>query len=306
MSEGAAFIVREILENGGRPGSPFREGNQRVAWKTGTSFGFRDAWALGVTDRYTFGVWVGRPDGTPNPGHFGANTSAPLLRDIAAALGPEGASNQARQQLAPRRQPASVHAVAICWPLGTAEAATAPAHCLQRRTAWALDGAVPPTLPDRLRADGLVEAAWTQGPQRVRPDCATQPARVELVRWPTLLGPFLDAAMLDPVERLPWAPGCAPRALRAQALRIVGVEPGSVLRPAPGKAAVALRLQAIGAQQGVNWLLDGQLVGSSELAGAVQTVLLRQPGLHALTALDGRGRWARIAFELQVAPPAMP
>ncbi|WP_419964749.1 penicillin-binding protein 1C [Pelomonas parva] len=301
MSEGAAFIVREILENGGRPGSPFREGNQRVAWKTGTSFGFRDAWALGVTDRYTFGVWVGRPDGTPNPGHFGANTSAPLLRDIAAALGP----SEARQQLAPRHQPASVGAVAICWPLGTAEAATPPEHCLQRRTAWTLDGAVPPTLPDRLQPTSLVQAVWTQGGQRVRPDCAPEAIKAEAVRWPTLLGPFLDAALLHPTERLPWAPGCAPRA-PAQALRIAGLEPGTVLRPAPGRRDVTLRLQAIGAQQGVNWLLDGQLAGSSEAAGSTQTLTLSQPGRHALTALDGRGRWARVAFELQAdaAPPA--
>jgi penicillin-binding protein 1C len=297
MSEGAAFIVREILENGGRPGSPFRESNQRVAWKTGTSFGFRDAWALGVTDRYTFGIWVGRPDGTPNPGHFGANTSAPLLRDIAAALGPA----ESRQQLAPRRQPDSVRAVAICWPLGTAESATPPEHCLQRRTAWTLDGAVPPTLPDRLRPGGLVEAVWTHGQQRVRPDCASDATRVEAVRWPTLLGPFLDAERLDPVERLPWAPGCAPRAPSAQALRIVGLEPGTVLRPAPGQRDVTLRLQAIGAQQGVNWLLDGQLVGGNEKAGALQVLTLQQAGAHALTALDGRGRWARVGFELQAA-----
>jgi len=298
MSEGAAFIVREILENGGRPGSPFREGNQRVAWKTGTSFGFRDAWALGVTDRYTFGIWVGRPDGTPNPGHFGANTSAPLLRDIAAALGP----SEARQQLAPRHQPASVQAQSICWPLGMAEAGTPPEHCLQRRSAWTLDGAVPPTLPDRLRSDGYVEAAWTLNEQRVRPDCAPDAQRVDAVkaiRWPTLLGPFLDAAWLDPVQRLPWAPGCAPRAPAAQALRIAGLEPGSVLRPTPGRRDVTLRLQAIGAQQGVNWLLDGQFAGSSEAASAVQLLTLREPGRHALTALDGRGRWARVGFELQ-------
>lgn len=297
MSEGAAFIVREILENGGRPGNPFRESSQRVAWKTGTSFGFRDAWALGVTDRYTFGVWVGRPDGTPNPGHFGANTSAPLLRDIAAALGPA----ESRQQLAPRHQPDSVRAVAICWPLGTAEAGTPPEHCLQRRTAWTLDGAVPPTLPDRLRPGGLVEAAWTRGQQRVRPDCAPDATRVEAVRWPTLLGPFLDAERLDPVERLPWAPGCTPRALSAQALRIVGLEPGTVLRPAPGQRDVTLRLQAIGAQQGLSWLLDGQLVGSNDKAGALQVLTLQQAGTHALTALDGRGRWARVGFEMQAA-----
>lgn len=300
MSEGAAFIVREILENGGRPGSPFRKTSQRVAWKTGTSFGFRDAWALGVTDRYSFGVWVGRPDGTPNPGHFGANTSAPLLRDIAAALGP----GEARQQLAPRRQPDSVSATAICWPLGLAEAGTPPAHCLQRRTAWTLDGAVPPTLPDRLQPGGLVEAAWTHGQQRVRPDCAPDATRVEAVRWPTLLGPFLDASRLDPVERLPWAPGCAPRTATAQALRIVGLEPGTVLRPAPGLRDVTLRLQAIGAQQGLNWLLDGQLVGSSDKGGALQVLTLQQPGAHALTAMDGRGRWARVGFELQAGTAA--
>jgi penicillin-binding protein 1C len=298
MSEGAAFIVREILENGGRPGSPFREGNQRVAWKTGTSFGFRDAWALGVTDRYTFGVWVGRPDGTPNPGHFGVNTSAPLLRDIAAALGPD----EARQQLAPRRRPASVQAQAICWPLGGAEAATPAEHCLQRRSAWTLDGAVPPTLPDRLRPGGLVEAAWTAGGERVRPDCDARASRHDIARWPTLLLPFLDAAQRDPVDLLPWRPGCAPASPQGAALRIVGLEPGSVLRPTPGQSRISLRLQAVGASQGLTWLLDGQLVGSSEQAGAVQLLTLDRPGPHALTAMDGRGRWARVGFEVQ-APP---
>ena len=86
MSEGAAYLVREILETGGQPGRPFQATPRRLAWKTGTSFGFRDAWALGVTERYTVGVWVGRPDGTPNPGHFGANTAAPLLHELLALL----------------------------------------------------------------------------------------------------------------------------------------------------------------------------------------------------------------------------
>ena len=298
MSEGAAFIVREILENGGRPGSPFREGNQRVAWKTGTSFGFRDAWALGVTDRYTFGVWIGRPDGTPNPGHFGANAAAPLLRDLAAALGP----GEARQQLAPRRQPASVTARAVCWPLGSAEAATPPTHCLQRRTAWTLDGAVPPTLPDRLRPGGPVEAVWTAGGQRVRPDCEPAAARHDVARWPTLLQPFLDAAQQDPAELLPWRPGCAPASPQGGALRIVGLEPGSVLRPAPGQAEIRLRVQAVGAGAGLTWLLDGQFAGHSEPPGAVQLLTLARPGAHTLTALDGRGRWGRLAFEVQAAP----
>ena len=80
MSAGAAFIIRSILEGGGHPDQPFVEGDAsgaRLAWKTGTSYGFRDAWAIGVSGRYTLGVWIGRPDGTPNPGFFGANIAAP-------------------------------------------------------------------------------------------------------------------------------------------------------------------------------------------------------------------------------------
>lgn len=53
-----------------------------VAYKTGTSYGFRDAWAIGYDRDYTVGVWVGRPDGTPLPGHFGASTAAPILFDV--------------------------------------------------------------------------------------------------------------------------------------------------------------------------------------------------------------------------------
>ena len=298
MSEGAAFIVREILENGGRPGAPFRESDSRIAWKTGTSFGFRDAWALGVTDRYTLGVWMGRPDGTPNPGSFGANSAAPLLKDLAAALGPE----QDRQQLGPRRIPVNVKPQAICWPLGLAESATPPAQCQQRRMAWTLDGAAPPTLPDRLRPGGLVEVAWSDARQRLRPDCAAagQAAeRIELARWPTLLAPWIEAAQRDPVEALPWSPSCAPRSASAGGLRIIGLEPGSVLRPTPGRAHFALNLQAIGAQDGLTWLLNGQVVGQSEKTNTALRLKLAQAGDQALTAMDGRGRFAQLRFTVQ-------
>lgn len=55
---------------------------QRVAWKTGTSFGFRDAWAVGVTTRYAVGVWVGNASGEGKPNLVGARTSAPVMFDI--------------------------------------------------------------------------------------------------------------------------------------------------------------------------------------------------------------------------------
>ena len=299
MSAGAAFITREILENGGRPGSPFRESAQRIAWKTGTSFGFRDAWAIGVTDRYTMGVWMGRPDGTPNPGHFGANSAAPLLRDLAAALGP----SESRQQLGPRQVPAGVKPLAICWPLGLAQASTPPEHCLQKRMAWTLDGATPPTLPDRLQSGSLVEVAWVdpQRQLRLRPDCVPKsfaaPQRMELVHWPTLLAPWIEPAQRQTAESWPWLAGCAPRSAAA-GLRIVGLEAGSVLRPVPGQHSVALKLTAVGARDGLTWLLNGQVAGQS-VAATSPLHLKLQSGDKILTAMDGRGRFAQVRFVVQ-------
>ena len=55
---------------------------QTIAWKTGTSYGFRDAWAVGVTPRYAVGVWVGNATGEGKPGLVGAQTAGPVLFDI--------------------------------------------------------------------------------------------------------------------------------------------------------------------------------------------------------------------------------
>ena len=54
----------------------------RLAYKTGTSYGHRDAWAIGFDGRYVAGVWIGRPDGTPVPGAFGGELAAPILFEL--------------------------------------------------------------------------------------------------------------------------------------------------------------------------------------------------------------------------------
>ena len=73
-----------------RPGSQTGWGgfssSKRVAWKTGTSFGFRDAWAVGLTDRYAIGVWVGNSDGEGRPGLSGVGSAAPVLFDVVGKL----------------------------------------------------------------------------------------------------------------------------------------------------------------------------------------------------------------------------
>ncbi len=119
LSPGSAWIVRRILAGQARPDrDPRAELVQRpvLAWKTGTSYGFRDAWAIGVGPRHLIGVWIGRPDGTPVPGQFGLASAAPLLLQVHDLL-----VNRDRQRglvPPPQEVPASIGVAAICWPLG--------------------------------------------------------------------------------------------------------------------------------------------------------------------------------------------
>ena len=59
---------------------------KQVAWKTGTSFGFKDAWTIGVTDHYVIGAWVGNSDGEGRPGLTGVGVAAPLMFDVVSLL----------------------------------------------------------------------------------------------------------------------------------------------------------------------------------------------------------------------------
>lgn len=83
VSPAAAYTIARILEDAPPPADFVAGRNARrarkIAYKTGTSYGFRDAWSVGFDGTYTIGVWVGRPDGTPSPDRYGRNTAAPIL-----------------------------------------------------------------------------------------------------------------------------------------------------------------------------------------------------------------------------------
>ncbi len=90
LNAGAIWSTFKAMQSLQRPES---EGNwqqfgssRQVAWKTGTSFGFRDAWAIGVTPEYVVGVWAGNADGEGRPGLIGGQVAAPILFEICAAL----------------------------------------------------------------------------------------------------------------------------------------------------------------------------------------------------------------------------
>lgn len=302
LSPGAAWIVRDILESNPRPGEleQYDRGTRpRVAWKTGTSYGFRDAWAVGGTRRYTVGVWVGRPDGTPLPGQYGALTALPLLFEVVDSL-----PGNARDAVA-SKPPPNVARVEVCWPLGIAAEGLPPSLCQRRFEAWTLDGAVPPTFAER------GARLWSAGRERFEIDLdsgrrvtavCSLPHRTEtreIARWPALASPWLGAEMRRASTLPLLADDCMPDGRDAgEELRIDGLNDGATLAAAPGSAhAVRLSLRALGTERQVQWLLDGRWIG--ETAG--REALVRdfgEPGEHTLTALAASGAWATLSYRV--------
>jgi penicillin-binding protein 1C len=84
MDQTAAWEVGNVLLGTPPPENAVRN---RIAFKTGTSYGYRDAWSVGFDGRITIGVWVGRPDGAPVPGLIGRVAAAPILFDAFARTG---------------------------------------------------------------------------------------------------------------------------------------------------------------------------------------------------------------------------
>lgn len=90
IGAGSIWSAFEAMEDLMRPGEEalWKEFNisQKIAWKTGTSFGYRDAWSLGCTPKYTIAVWVGNADGEGRPGLTGISAAAPVMFDILSLL----------------------------------------------------------------------------------------------------------------------------------------------------------------------------------------------------------------------------
>ena len=303
MSEGAAFIVRDILETGGPMARAIEaSGSYRgYAYKTGTSFGFRDAWSFGVSNRYTVGVWVGRPDGTPNPGFFGANIAAPLLGDIFNAL-PDG------RNVNPSAPPNNVKLEKICWPSGTRindviDVTTANndnnSLCPIQRSAWVLNGIAPPTFVDKLQATNPKITYYVDPTtnKRVLPDCAPHGFITrQLMRWPAGLNAWLDNDLAQKAQPPEWDKECQHLFVEAATPKIMGATHGEVIRMANGGKLPQTRLELRGAVAPIYWMVNGKLLGGNN---AVQLIKFNEVGRYDITALDDHGNFDRITLSVQ-------
>jgi penicillin-binding protein 1C len=79
-------VLKELYRPGEESGWRHFSSSKRIAWKTGTSFGFRDGWAVGVTPDYVVGVWTGNADGEGRPGLTGTDAASPIMFDIFSQL----------------------------------------------------------------------------------------------------------------------------------------------------------------------------------------------------------------------------
>ncbi|TLP55425.1 MULTISPECIES: peptidoglycan glycosyltransferase PbpC [Pseudomonas] len=301
LSPGSAWITRRILSGLARPD---RDRNAELvqrpalAWKTGTSYGFRDAWSVGVGPRYLIGVWIGRPDGTPVPGQFGLASAAPLMLQVHDLLSNRDA--QRGIQVPVEAVPASVGVAAICWPLGQPMNRQDP-NCRRQRFAWTLDGTTPPTLQaaDQPLGLGLRDVVWVNA-QGLRVDSTCPGAmKHEVALWPAPLEPWLPKAERR-AARLPAPdPSCPPQgAGSAPPLSIVGVRPGdSLRRPATSSEALQLRVSALGGNGRRWWFLNGAPLGETQGQESL-AVRFEQAGRIELSALDESGETARVEFQV--------
>lgn len=294
MSPGAAWIVRQILADNPRPGfrpGVFEPGNRpQLAWKTGTSYGFRDAWAVGSGGGHTVGVWLGRPDGTAMPGQYGAITALPLMFQVFDHLPRQSAPTSAPA-------PATVSRTTVCWPLGLAFDAQHPGLCHRKHEAWVLNGVIAPTAPPRdvrhwstallnLRVD-------IRTGQRLSAGCHRgQEHAQQIARWPPLADPWLGDDLRRRSRLPPLAPDCPPDGLDSTApLHIDGIADNSTLRRPPNSTTPPqLRLRALGAERRVSWLVNQRLVAVSEGREFIEHAFI-EPGDYRITALGEDGAW---------------
>ena len=299
LSTEASWVVARILRDVEAPPG-FSAGSMRLSWKTGTSYGFRDAWSLGFNQRYTVGIWTGRPDGTPLPGQYGARVSGPLLFEVFQAL------PLPKKVL---RQPQQVEQQAICWPLGGRIVDTEEQDCQQQHQAWTIGGQVPRT------PASLHDLSWSAGKQsywvnprsglRLMSDCKS-PERSQrtMVQWPVELHPWLSTETLQSMK-LPAYDDSCPQRIRRQhtnALAIKSFGMGSVLRlpvvnEVEGGGRLKVLLHAEGGQGEYLWMVNGVPVGT-DLTRQGLGYEFTQPGDYELTVVDAAANVDKIDIRI--------
>ena len=286
---GAAWITLEAMTTLRRPD---QEGkwesfatSRKIAWKTGTSFGYRDAWAVGITPGYTVGVWVGNADGEGRPGVIGLHAAAPLLFDVFRMLDDDS------EWFSPPYD--AMTRVLTCaessWPAGES--------CTQVDTTWSAKTDLAPQAC-RFHYTCMTDAA---GAYRYSPEC--QPAQA--VRSTYFVVPPIAENFYKrnhPAYRLvpPWHPDCGAPNAGGPALAILYPRPGSKIyvptewdRKRSRAVFTAVHRSDTAA---VYWHLDRKYIGKTRELHQLE--LDPSPGRHVLVLQDEGGEVVEVVFDV--------
>ncbi|OTQ59019.1 penicillin-binding protein 1C [Gilliamella sp. A7] len=287
ISDGSAWITRQMLIN-----------SNLLAYKTGTSYGYRDAWAVGVNPRYLIGVWVGRPDGTPVAGQYGSISAMPILQQVNSIL--LNRENRLNRLITSNKKPESVSSMKICWPLGQ-PLPESDVNCHRQKTAWILDKMVPPTLStyselkNNIYRSGWINIWVNARGERVAADClGAQKKQVAL--WPVSLENWLltkerRQSILPPIDKT--CPIMGKDIFTS--LNIVGIRDKQLIRALPGVDQVTIDLTPEGGYGEKWWFLDGDLVANSQNNEKIALTVVKK-GKHRLLLLDESGQIVRLTF----------
>ncbi|GMU42492.1 MAG: penicillin-binding protein 1C [Lysobacterales bacterium] len=285
LSAEAAFVVRDMLAHNPRPdfGSTAQTDALRLAWKTGTSWAFRDAWSAGLVGSYVLVVWMGHFDGRGNPALIGIDAAAPLFFSIVDAL------QAAHVDLSepPRRWPLNLRRVEICRASGDLP----NVWCPKRGHTWFIPG-VSPIRQSRIHRAIQVDRVSGE-PICGRRDPAT--VRTEVYEfWPSDLAEVYAQAGV-PRRKPPPGADCA------GADRWLGSAPSidSPLRATeytlrlsrPDQNQIDLSASADADVRRLYWFAGGSYLGETAPGNALPWTPPR-PGRHHVRVVDDHGRVA--------------
>jgi penicillin-binding protein 1C len=260
----------------------------KVAWKTGTSYAYRDAWTVGVAGRYVLAVWVGNFDGTPNPSFVGRSAAAPLFFDVIDGLRPKlNTPDGARH--AP---PVHLAEIEVCALSGKAPGPHCP-HVVRTRV---IPGVSPISTCDVHRVFHVDAKA---GARR----CAATPRTTdELFEvWPSDIARLFARAGLPRKAPPPLAEACDDDPLLSERPpRILSPQPDvtyHLRRDVPDQAHLPLLAHADGAAHALTWFAGTEVLGTVKPGESLEWAA--PSGRHELRAVDDRGGVARVAVEVQ-------
>jgi penicillin-binding protein 1C len=296
LSPESAFLTLEMLRTP-RPEIADTGRTDPIFWKTGTSNGYRDAWAVAVFDHYIMAVWIGNADGRSNPAFVGRTCAAPLLFQTIDSLRAAGYVH-----LGPHNPPpgANLKRVEFCAVSGQ----LAGPLCAHRIEGWFIPG-ISPITSCNVHREVFIDPVT--GMRLPAPDGTHQAKREVYEFWPSNLMRLFREAGLPRRRPPPYLPGARPDGPTYQPgnpPRILSPSPGAVYELQAGNAMyrdLTLQAQTDPDVDQVYWFAGRQFIGRAAPRDPIPWT--PAPGSYWLTAVDDAGRAGSEKVEVESSIP---